>query len=80
MTVYSLKDHYSEIEGRRLKVTFKDGDTLTGEFSGIYSGLETATGQMLLEIDTGETDVIRGAYEDEIEDIEVLSEKHGDWI
>lgn len=78
--MYSIKEHYDEIEGRRLKVMFGDGSVLEGEFAGIYSGLETATGQMLLEIDTGEQDVIRGAYEDEIEDIEVLSEKHGEWI
>lgn len=78
--MYSFKEHYSEIESRRLRVKYKDGSMLEGEFAGVYSGLETQAGQMLLELDTGEPGIIRGAYEDEIEDIEILSDKHGEWI
>ena len=78
--MYSLYEHYDEIECRQLRVKLKSGETIEGEFWGVYSDLETERGQKLLEIDTGEPGVYSGAYEDEIEDIEVLSEKHGEWM
>ena len=74
MTVYSLREHYDEIECRRLRVRLKSGTVYEGEFYGVYSGLETDSKYMHLELDTGEPGIIRGAYEDEIEDIEVLGE------
>lgn len=78
--MYSLYDHYDEIECRRLRVKYKDGGTIEGEFFGIESDLASESGQKELSIDTGEAGIIRVVCEDEIEDIEVLSEKRGKWI
>lgn len=78
--MYSFKEHYDEIAGQRLKVKYTDGDEVTGDFVSIDAGLEYDDDYDLLKLDTGEKGIIIGCSEDEIEDIEVLSEKHGEWM
>ena len=78
--MYSLYGHYDEIECRRLRVKMTDGTSLEGEFFGVDSELETSSGEKELSLDTGEPRIIRVVSESEIEDIEVLSEKHGEWM
>ena len=77
--MYSLYDHYDEIESRRLRVKLTDGTIYEGEFYGVYSELDTTSGEKELELDTGESGIIHVMSEKEIEDIEVLSEKQGEW-
>ena len=78
--MYSLEDHYKDLECRRLRVRLKDGTTREGEFWGIYTGVDTDSGVAELELDPGLEHTYYAVREDEIEDIEILSEKHGEWM
>ena len=75
--MYSLKEHFEEIEDRKLQVTLTDGTVYTGDYWGTISRLESFSGEDELRLDTGSPTSYHSFAESEIADVKVIDEQDG---
>ena len=80
LELYSFKEHYGTICGKKLRVLLIDGKELIGDYDGIYSGIEEDSDYCTLELDVGEKGIIVGLTEDKIKDIEVEEKRDTPWV